>query len=651
MPGAIPGEIVWRPTGEQILSSNLRRFMDRYRIADYDELVRRSVRDIRWFWDAALRDLGVEWSRPYTCTLDDSAGFPWPRWFTDGRLNITHNCVDRHSRLRPDAVAILWEGDSGEVRSLTYRALDAQVNRAADALRGLGVKKGDAVGIFMPMVPELVVAFFAILKIGARAVPVFSAFGPDALSLRLRDAAVKVLFTADGSFRRGRRIAIKESADKALEGAGTVEKVVVLRRTGGETCWVTGRDLWWDDFLRGSDVIVAAEETASEDRCLVIYTSGTTGKPKGAVHTHGGALAQIAKEVGYYFDVRPGDRFFWLTDIGWMMGPWAVIGATFHGAACMIFEGAPNWPDPGRLWKMVERHQITHLGISPTAIRLLAGAGDEWIERHDLRSLRILGSTGEPWDADSYLWFFHKAGFSRCPIINISGGTEIMGCLVACAPVAPLKACSFHGPGLAMDVDVVDDNARPVRGARGYLVLKQPAPSMTRGFLNDSERYLDTYFSRWPNIWCHGDWAHIDKDGFWYIDGRADDTIKVAGRRTGPAEIEAALMGHPAVSEAAAIGVPDKIKGEALICFVVLQTNIDADADLAAQLSDRVVHALGRTLRPARVFFVPALPKTRSAKIVRGAIKRRYLGLPPGDVSSVENPDALDVIPRQESGE
>jgi acetyl-CoA synthetase len=383
----------------------------------------------------------------------------------------------------------------------------------------------------------------------------------------------------------------------------------------------------------------------AEHEALVIYTSGTTGRPKGAVHTHGGLIAQTAKELAYNFDVKGGDRFFWLTDIGWMMGPWEIIGATALGAACMIFEGAVNWPDPGRLWQMVERHRLTHLGVSPTAVRLLLRSGSDWPARRDLSSLRILGSTGEPWDPESYLWLFREAGHERCPVINISGGTEVMGALVSCSPAAPLKPCSFQGPGLGMDVDVVDDSGLPVRGTVGYLVLKKPAPSMTRGFLNDPQRYLDTYFSRWPGVWYHGDWARVDSEGFWFIEGRADDTIKVAGRRTGPAEVESALMGHSGVSEAACIGVPDELRGEAVLCFVILQHGYAPTEELATELAETVVRALGKTLRPRRVVFVPALPKTRSAKIVRGAIRRRYLGLPPGDLSSVENLDALDSIP------
>jgi acetyl-CoA synthetase len=434
-------------------------------------------------------------------------------------------------------------------------------------------------------------------------------------------------------------------ADEALKQVFSVNRVVVLRRTGAQVDWTRGRDVWWEDFIHGCSGEAATLPMDAEDRCLILYTSGTTGRPKGAVHTHAGVAAQTAKELGYYFDVRPADRFFWLTDIGWMMGPWEILGVSALGGSFMIFEGAPDWPNPGRLWEMIERHRLTHLGISPTAVRLLSRRGDEWPARHDLGTLRILGSTGEPWDPESYMWLFRRVGRERCPIINISGGTEIMGSLVACAPAAPLKPCSFQGPSLATDADVVDDTGRPIRGGVGYLVLRQPSPSMTRGFLNDNQRYLETYFSRWPGIWYHGDWARVDADGFWFIEGRADDTIKVAGKRTGPAEVEAALMAHAGVLEAASIGVPDALKGEVVVCFVVPNPSFEPSTSLAAELSDAVVRALGKTLRPRRIHFVAGLPKTRSAKIVRGAIKRRYLGLPPGDVSSVENLEALDSIP------
>jgi acetyl-CoA synthetase len=364
------------------------------------------------------------------------------------------------------------------------------------------------------MVPELVAALLAVFKVGAVAVPVFSAFGADALAVRLQDASAKILFTADGCFRRGQAVPIKSNADEAIARVASVVTSVVLRRTGANVPWTAGRDVWWQDFTRDHGTDAPTEAMDPEDRCLVIYTSGTTGRPKGAVHTHGGVAAQTAKELAYCFDVQPGDRFFWLTDIGWMMGPWEILGVTALGGTLVIYEGAPNWPNPGRLWEMIERHRLTHLGISPTAVRLLQRSGPEWPARYDLRSLRILGSTGEPWDPESYMWLFRNGGGGRCPIINISGGTEVMGSLLACSPVAPLKACSFRGPSLAMDVDVVDDSCRPVRGGVGYLVLRKPAPSMTRGFLNDPQRYVDTYFSRWPGVWYHGNWARVDPDGF-----------------------------------------------------------------------------------------------------------------------------------------
>jgi acetyl-CoA synthetase len=389
---------------------------------------------------------------------------------------------------------------------------------------------------------------------------------------------------------------------------------------------------------------------AAEDMAIVIYTSGTTGKPKGTVHTHAGATAQMAKEIFYAFDLRPEDDvFFWVTDIGWMMGPWEMMGVQFHGGTYMIYEGTPNWPEHDRLWEVVERHGVTILGISPTAIRLMMTYGRKMVRKHDLSRLRLLGSTGEPWDPDSYRWYFEQVGGGRCPIMNISGGTEIVGCLLSPYPVTPLKPCSLAGPALGMDVDIVDEQGRSLldrEGASGigHLVCKQPAPSMTKGFLGDPDRYIDTYFSRFEDVWFHGDWVERDADGFWFIRGRSDDTIKVAGKRTGPAEIEAALLDHPAACEAAAVGVPHDVKGEAVVCFVVLTPGHEQTEKLRQELSDQVVDSMGKTLRPQSVLFVDALPKTRSAKIVRGVIRRRHLGEDVGDVASVENPEAIEAI-------
>jgi acetyl-CoA synthetase len=571
-----------------------------------------------------------------------------------GKLNVVRNCVDRHAAGdHADHAAVEWVSEDGERRRVSYADLDRQVCRVANAMRASGVAPGDTIGLYMPMVPELVAVFYAALKIGAVVIPVFSGFGAQALATRLEDGACRLLFTADGSVRRGKRIATKPDADQALTIYRGVEKVVVVDRLGAdarassglEIVMTSGRDVWWDDFLAGHPDTCATESLDAEHRSMIIFTSGTTGRPKGTVHTHVGCLAQMAKELGYAFDVKPDDVFFWVTDIGWMMGPWELIGVHFFGATVVLFEGAPNWPHPGRVWEVCAELRATHLGISPTLIRLLMRESLEHVTRFDLSSLKYLGSTGEPWDPDSYTWFFEHVGGGRVPIINISGGTEIVGCFLLPLPITALKPTTLRGPAPGMAIDCVDDDGRPVREQLGYLVCRRPAPSMTKGFVGDTERYLATYFSRFgEDVWFHGDWAYVDKDGFWYLRGRADDTIKVSGRRTGPAEIETALLGHPAVSEAAAIGAPHDIKGEAVVCFAVLRPDVEESEELRAALKQQVVDVMGKTMRPEEVRFVDALPKTRSAKIVRGVIRRVYVGEDPGDLSSIENPSTLNGI-------
>ncbi|MBI4835498.1 MAG: acetate--CoA ligase [Planctomycetes bacterium] len=646
-------DIIWKPYGDYQTKSNITRFMQKYNIKTYDELIKKSTTDIEWFWDAALKNLNMKWIKPYSKILDQSKGFPWAKWFIDGKINIVDNCIDRHLPKLAEKLAFIWEGDDGSVKKITYSELNKNVCKASNALKSLGIKKGDKIGIYMPMIPEIVYAFFACLKIGAVAIPVFSGFGSMALSDRLSDAGAKLLFTADGGYRRGKPVEIKKEADIALEKAPSVKNVIVARHTKQKVGMKQGRDFYWDEIADKQSEKCPTEVMEAEDYSIIIYTSGTTGKPKGTVHTHAGAMAQMAKELGYYFDVKPDDTFFWVTDIGWMMGPWEMIGVSFFGATFVVFEGAPNYPNPDRLWEMIERHKINSLGISPTAIRLLITYGDQWVDKYPMNTLRILGSTGEPWDPESYMWFFEKVGRKRCPIINISGGTEIVGCLLSPLPITELKPCTLRGPGLGMDIDVFDDNGKPIRGGIGHLVCKKPAPSMTKGFLNDPQRYLDTYFSKWKDnpqlagqVWYHGDWAKVDEDGFWFLYGRSDDTIKVAGKRTGPAEIEAALIEHEAVAEAAAIGVPHDIKGEGVVCFVVLNPSYKADEKLREELKAQVVKHLGKTLKPEALKFVKGLPKTRSAKIVRGVIKKKYLGENLGDISSVENHDMIEEITR-----
>lgn len=613
-------------------------------ISDYQTLYSRSVEDIAWFWDAVMKDLGILWDRPYQSVYDSSNGIAFTRWFIGGGLNIVRNCLDRHAIDHPEALACIWEGEEGTVRTTTFGDLFLQVNRLANGLVSLGIQKGDTIGMYMPMTLEMVTAFYATLKVGAIVIPIFSGFAPAAVATRLQHAEAKLLFTADGFLRRGNRIEMKKAADQAVKKIPSLVHTIIVKRLGNSVPWKEGRDVWYHALVETQGDSFSTVSMESEDYCMILYTSGTTGTPKGTVHTHAGALAQIGKELAYNFDVKPDDRFFWLTDIGWMMGPWMIIGVHLLGGSILIFEGAPNYPRPDRLWEMATRHRITHFGISPTAIRVLRRQGEEWVNQYDLSTLRILGSTGEPWDQESYLWFFEKVGGGRIPIMNVSGGTEIVGCFLAPLPIRPLKACTLQGPGLGMDVDVFDDDGHPVRGKMGHLVCKQPAPSMTRGFWKDRERYVQTYWSRWENIWFHGDWASVDEDGYWSLHGRSDDTMKVSGRRTGPAEIEAALMEHPAVSEAAAIGIPDSITGEAVICFVVLKSGVSHDKGLDDVLKDEVAQHLGKPLRPKDIYIVSDLPKTRSAKIVRRVIKAKYLGTNLGDLSSIDNPAAIEDI-------
>lgn len=638
-------DIVWSPNKEYIENSNIKRFMDKYDIKSYEELIRKSTDNIEWFWDSVVKDLNIEWFKPYETILDLSNGISWAKWFIAGKLNIVHNCIDRHAKSEyKDKSACIWESENGEIRNLSYSDLYHQVNSLSKSLKLLGIKKGDRIGMYMPMIPEIIIALYACMKIGAICIPVFSGFGSGALSSRLEDCGAKILITADGSSRRGKRIEIKREADLAVDQVASIKHVIVCKRLGITIPWKNGRDIWWHNLVTNQPEEFPTEWMDSEDLSLILYSSGTTGKPKGTVHTHAGCITQICKEVAYYFDVKKKDVFFWLTDIGWMMGPWMIIGVHSLGGTVLLYEGAPDYPAPDILWNLVDKYKITIFGISPTAVRLLIKYGDEWINKYNLRSLRILGSTGEPWDTESWMWYFNNVGRSKLPIINISGGTEIVGCLLSPLPLTSLKPCTLRGPGLGMDVDVFNEYGKSVRGLKGHLVIKKPAPSMTKGFWKDPERYLDAYWSKWPNVWYHGDWASVDEDGFWFLHGRSDDTIKVSGRRVGPAEIEEALMKHSAVFESAVIGIPHQIRGEGIVCFVVLKPNNIPSEQLKGELKEKVVEIMGKTLRPEEVKFVKDLPKTRTAKIVRRLVKARYLGEKIEDVSSIENPHSIDEI-------
>lgn len=638
--------IAWHPNPDWIADSNLQRFMDAYGIASYDALLERATDDIAWFWDAVLKNLNIEFYTPYTQIVDLSEGITFPKWCVDGEMNIIHNCLDKwQTTAVKDRAALRWEGEEGTVRTLTYGELHAEVCRCANALRALGLGKGDAVGLYMPMTPELCIAFLAIIKIGGIILPLFSGYGPQAVSTRLNDAGAKALFTADGFYRRGKPIAMKTTVDEALRACPTVEHVIVHKRVDlADVPWTDGRDLWWETFIDGHASEAATERTKAEDVMMIIYTSGTTGRPKGAVHTHCGFPLKGAQDMYHSMDLKPGETMYWMSDMGWMMGPWLVFGTLTIGATMVFYDGAPDFPDVDRLWRMVEMHQITHLGLSPVLIRALKTHGTAPIEKHDVSSLRAVGSTGSPWDPESWQWLFEHVLGGEKPILNYSGGTEISGGILCGNFFTPLKPTAFSGPVLGMDADVVDADGQPVRGAVGELIIRQPWIGMTRGFWNDNQRYLDSYWSRFENIWLHGDFAAIDEDGLWYILGRSDDTIKVAGKRLGPAEVEAILNAHEAVAESAAIGIPHDVKGEEVAAFCVLKASAVPDDNLRYILIARVTEALGKPLKPRVLKFTTALPKTRNAKVMRRLIRATYLNQATGDTSSLEDPATIDAI-------
>lgn len=643
------GPIVWRPTSEIIAHANLTRFMRQHDLQDYAALMRRSTQDVAWFTEALLQFLDIRFQRPYSSVVDLSQGIAWPRWCVDGALNITTNCLDKYlDQPTGQQPALIWEGEDGQAARLTYSELAAQVNQTANALRALGLGKGDAIGLYMPMVPEIVVALLAIARIGGIILPLFSGYGAGAIASRLNDAGAKALFTADGFFRRGKPTAMKPTADEAAAQAPTLQHIIVLNRAGLPAPMQPGRDHAWETLVAAQPTTCPFEPTLAEDTLMILYTSGTTGRPKGVVHTHCGFPIKAAQDMAFGADVHPSDVIYWMTDMGWMMGPWLVFGALLLGATFVLYDGAPDYPGPDRLWATVERCRVTALGVSPTLVRALAVHGEAPVRQHDLSSLRCFASTGEPWNPAPWLWLFQTVGQGKLPIINYSGGTEISGGIVMGNPLLPLKPCAFSAacPGIA--ADVLDEQGRPLRQQVGELVVKAPWIGMTRGFWKDPQRYIEAYWSRWPEVWVQGDFAAIDADGMWYILGRSDDTIKVAGKRLGPAEVESILVGHPAVMEAAVIGIPDEIKGSEVIAFVVLAKGCVRCDELRGELRALVAASLGKPLAPREILFVNDLPKTRNAKVMRRIIRAAYLGLDPGDTSSLVNPQAVAEIRRAE---
>ncbi len=633
---------IWKPPKELVDETNVKAYIDSRGFSSYKEFVKYSIDNPRKFWAEMIDALNIEFFKDYSEVLDVSKGVEWARWFIGGKVNVCYNVLDRHE----DKLAFIWYGERGEEVRMSYSELKEKVSRLAGFFKERGVKKGDVIAAYIPMLPETIITLLATLKAGAVFSPIFSGFSPSAVAERLKDAEPKFLVTCDGYYRKGKIIELKREADEAINLSNKEINVLIVRRTGIEVEIKEGRDLYFDEALK-SKRLEYCEETDAEDPALLLYTSGTTGKPKGSVITHIGALLQPSKEIYFNMDLKEDGKLLWISDIGWMMGPWQIIGSQNLHSSHIIFEGAIDYPEQDRIWKIISKSKVTAFGFAATVARILKRYGSKIAKENDLSSIRTFGNTGEPIDPDTWFWVMKEIGEEKRPIINLSGGTEIFGCFLLPSPIVELKPSTLWGPGLGMDVDVFDDEGNPVRNKVGYLVCKKPAPSMTKGFWKDEKRYIETYWSVFPGVWYHGDLAMIDEDGFWFLLGRADDTIKVAGKRIGPAEIEGAINKHYAVAESACIGAPEELKGEEIVCFVVLKRGFEEREELKNEIKEVVIKEVGKPFEPSKIYFVKDIPKTRSGKIMRRLIRNILLNKDLGDLTVLENPESLEEIKKK----
>ncbi len=642
-----PSGAVWWPDRSTVENANLTRFMRALGVDSFEALNERASADPAGFHDALIRFLDYRFEQPYEQVLDLSEGLPFARWCVGGTTNVVLNCIDRwRDTARYTQAALVWEGEDGTVVTRTFADLDRETCQLAWGLRSLGLGHGDVVGMFLPNLPEAAAAMLAVAKIGGIVLPMFSGFGADAIAQRLNDGHAKALITVDGSLRRGKPVGAKVIADEALRHCPDVRHVVVLGHLATEHAWQAGRDHWWHELAAGAPddcTAVPTEAMPADDPFLLMFTSGTSGKPKGVVHTHCGFPVKTALDMSICMDLKPDDRFLWMSDMGWLVGPILVFGGLQVGATVVLAEGAPNYPEPDRLWRLIERHRVTYLGLAPTVARLSMSIEEEVFAQRDLSSLRVIVSTGEPWTPEAWQWTFERVGQRKVPLLNYSGGTEVGGILTGTV-IHPLKPCAFAGPVPGTGADVVDAEGVSVGlGVTGELVMRSPSIGLTRGLWHDRARYLESYWSRLPNLWVHGDFASRDADGMWYVHGRSDDTLKIAGKRTGPSEIEALLMATGLLLDAAVIGVPDAVKGTAVVCVCVPRPGIERDAAVK-RLSGAVVAGLGGAFKPAQVVFVADLPRTRNMKVMRRVVRAAWLEEDPGDLSTLVNPASVQDI-------
>jgi len=633
---------VFKPSKEFIEQTNVKKWMNEHNIKDLEELYKKAE-NWEWFWGEVAKEI-IEFYKPYKKLVEWKP--PYVKWFVDAKYNIVHDCLDKHVKTwRKNKVAYIFEGEPGDVRKLTYYDLYREVNKLANALKKLGIKKGDRVGIYLPMIPELPIAMLACAKIGAVHSVVFSGFSSTAFRDRLNDCEAKLVITCDSFYRRGKKVPLKIQTDEALKESPSVKNCIVYKRTGDEIPWTNGRDIWWDDIVKDMPTECETEKLDANDPLYFLYTSGTTGKPKGIIHAHGGYALGVGLTLKWVFDVKDEDIYWCSADIGWVTGhSYIVYAPLILGATSIIYEGAPDWPQPDRWWSIIERYGVTILYTSPTSVRLFMRFGDEWPKKHDLSTLRLLGSVGEPINPEAWMWYYKNIGGERCQIMDTWWQTETGHFIISPLPITPLKPGSATRPLPGMAAEVYNEEGKPVKNAGGNLVILHPWPGMLRGIHNNLKRYEETYWSKFKNVYLAGDVSRRDDDGYFWIQGRADDVLKVSGHRIGNSEVESALVSHPLVAEAAVIGKPHELKGESIVSYVVLKKGVQPAPELKTELMEHVAKELGKIAKPDEIWFVSDVPKTRSGKIMRRVIRAKALGLDIGDTSTLANPEAVDEI-------